>query len=225
MRRVIYADRYRVPKGRTREAWANWADDVYNQGMDALFDEEWERQARGEPSTTILLTVHDERIDGPIPQEVPAHIPPAAQKRRALAQQLHAQLADPPSWTGPDRFGWSVLNVPASRIDGAARALEQAPLTALRDPGSVLITSGQRSGAVVLRLHGDTFSVVFHVSPGDGPVLVVLDELPGYAVRVDTDPDPKAVMRVMGMKFEVLRAVETAQRSRPAAGAPLSRSA
>ncbi|MDW5324984.1 hypothetical protein [Plantactinospora sp. KLBMP9567] len=126
-------------------------------------------------------------------------------------------MADPPSWTGPDRFGWSVLEVPAARLDGAVRALREATVTVLRDPRSVLITSGKRSGAVVLRLHGDSFSVVFHVSPGDGPVLLVLDELPGYAVRVDTAPDPKAVMRVMTMKFEVLRAVEMAQRSRPAA--------
>lgn len=156
----------------------------------------------------ILLPVHDERIHDAVSQELPAGLPPEAVKRRALAQQLHAQLADAPSWTGPDRIGWSVLDVPASRLAGAQRALQEAPLTARRDPGSVLITSGRRSGAVVLRLHGDTFSVVFHVSPGDGPVLVILDELPGYAVRVDTDPAPKSIMRVMAMKFEVLRALD-----------------
>ncbi|NES17277.1 MULTISPECIES: hypothetical protein, partial [Micromonospora] len=191
--------------------------------MDAVFDEEWRRQARGEPSSMILLPVHDERLHGPVSNEVPADVPAASRKRRALAQQLHAQLADPPSWTGPDRLGWSVLDVPAARLDGAARALREAPATALRDPSSVLVTVGKRSGAVVLRLHGDTFSVVFHVSPGDGPVLVVLDELPGYAVRVDTDRDPKGIMCVMAMKHEVLRAVDMTQGSRPAAaGAPVS---
>ncbi|MDQ7905974.1 hypothetical protein RB614_15790 [Phytohabitans sp. ZYX-F-186] len=193
--------------------------------MDAVFDQEWDRQARGEPSTMIVLPIHDERLDGPIPQEDLSQVPAGSVKRRALAQQLHAQLADPPSWTGPDRFGWSVLDVPVARLDGVARALREAPAAA-HDPRSVLITSGKRSGHVVLRLHGDTFSVVFHVSPGDGPVLVVLDELPGYAVRVDTDPDRKAVMQVMTMKFEVLRAVDKAERSRPAAGrAPMSRTA
>jgi hypothetical protein len=189
--------------------------------LDAAFDSEWERQMRGEPAFAMILPVHDERLRGPVPQEVPASGPAGSAKRRALAQQLHAQLADPPSWTGPDRLGWSVLEVPAARLAGAARALREAPGTVWVDPGAVLVTVGRRSGAVVLRLHGDTFSVVFHVSPGDGPVLVLLDELPGYAVRVDTDPDPKALARVMAMKFEVLRAVDQTHRSRPAvAGVP-----
>ena len=223
LRRALDADPYRVPKPRTRQAWENWADDAYNRGVDAVFDEEWERQARGEPSSMMLLPVHDERMHGPIPDEVAADVPAASRHRRALAQQLHAQLADPPSWTGPDRFGWSVLDVPAAQLAGAARALEQAPSTARHDPSSVLVTVGKRSGAVVLRLHGDMFSVVFQVSPGDGPVLVVLDELPGYAVRVDTDPDPKGIMRVMAMVHEVLAAVDMTQRSRPAAaGAPVA---
>lgn len=210
-------DPYWVPKGRTRQAWASWADDQWNRGADAAFDQEWERQAAGEPSSMVILPVHhDERLHGPVPTEVApdavAGLPPAAVKRRALAQQLHAQLTDPPSWTGPDRMGWSVLNIPVARLDGVALAVAQAADAARRDPRQVLITSGKRSGAVVLRLHGDTFSVVFHVSPGDGPVLVLLDALPGYAVRVDTDPDPKAIMWVMGMKFEVLRAVDQAHR-------------
>lgn len=59
--------------------------------------------------------------------------PAGARKRRVLAQQLHAQLADPPSWTGPDRFGWSVLNVAVARLDGVARALHQALLAASHD--------------------------------------------------------------------------------------------
>ena len=170
----------------------------------------------------ILLPVHDEALDGAVPQEVSADVPAGSGKRRVLAQQLHAQLADPPSWTGPDRFGWSVLNVAVARLDGVARALRQAPVTAGHDPGSVLVTRGRRSGVVVLRLHGDTFSVVFQAAPGDGPVLVVLDDLPGYAVRVDTDPNPRAIMQVMAMKDEVLRAVDLAQRlpSPEAAGAP-----
>lgn len=197
-----------MPKARTRPEWASWADDAWNRGMDAAYDREWERQARGDPSSMILLPVHDGRIPDAVSHDLPAGLTPEAVKRRALAQQLHAQLADAPSWTGPDRIGWSVLDVPASRLAGALRALQEAPLTARRDPGSVLITSGTRSGAVVLRLHGDTFSVVFHVSPGDGPVLLILDELPGYAVRVDTDPDPKSIMRVMAMKFEVLHALD-----------------
>jgi hypothetical protein len=216
LRRAIGADEYRVPKARTRHAWAHWADNVYNRGVDATFDVEWQRQARGQPSSMMLVPIHhDESLHGPVPTEVPAEAPAASRQRRALAQQLHAQLADPPSWTGPDRFGWSVLDVPVARLDGVARALEQAPVTALRDPASVLVTSGRRSGVVVLRLHGDTFSVVFHVSPGDGPVLVVLDELPGYAVRVDTDPDPKAIARVIAMRLDVLRVMDKLERSRP----------
>jgi hypothetical protein len=187
--------------------------------MDAARDAEWERQARGEPSSMVLVTVHSEDLHGPVPQEVTGDVPKESVKRRALAQQLHAQLADPPSWTGPDRFGWSVLNVPVSRLAGVQRALEQAPLTAQHDPGSVLVTSGSRSGAVVLRLHGDTFSVVFHVSPGDGPVLVLLDELPGYAVRVDNDPDPKGLNRVWIMKWAVLQALNEMGRPRPRAAA------
>lgn len=63
----------------------------------------------------IVLPVHDERLHGPVPNEAPADVPAGSRKRRALAQQLHAQLADPPSWTGPDRLGWSVLDVPAAR--------------------------------------------------------------------------------------------------------------
>jgi hypothetical protein len=184
---------------------------------EAIRDAEWERQANGEPSSMVLVTVHDERLHGPVPQEVAGDVPKESVKRRALAQQLHAQLADLPSWTGPDRLGWSVLNVPVSRLAGVQRALEQAPLTAQRDPGAALVTNGTRSGAVVLRLHGDTFSVVFHVSPGDGPVLVLLDELPGYAVRVDTDPDPKSLNRVSVMKWAVLQALNEIGRPRPRA--------
>jgi hypothetical protein len=175
--------------------------------FEAAHDAEWERQANGEPSSMVLMTVHDEDIHGPVPQEVGGDVPQESMKRRALAQQLHAQLTDGPSWTGPDRLGWSVLNVPVSRLAAVGRALQEAPLTAQRDPGAVLVTSGKRSGAVVLRLHGDTFSVVFHVSPGDGPVLVLLDELPGYAVQVDTDPDPNSLNRVSVMKWAVLQAV------------------
>jgi hypothetical protein len=155
----------------------------------------------------VLLTVHNEHVHGPVPQEVAADVPVGSRARRVLAQQLHAQLSDPPSWTGPDRFGWSVLTVPVARLDSVGRALAEAAATARRDPGSVLVTSGRRSGAVVCRVHGDTFSVVFQVSPGDGPVLVVLDELPGYAVRVDTDADPKAISRVMMMKWDVVAAM------------------
>lgn len=211
-----------MPKGRSRPAWANWADDVHNRQVDAAFDAEWQRQAAGEPDSMIMLPVHHESVHGPVPSDAPSDgvvRSAASVQRRALAQQLHAQLTDPPSWTGPDRFGWSVLDVPAARVNGVAQAIEAAPEVAQRDPGSVLVTEGKRSGAVVLRLHADTFSVVFHVSPGDGPVLVLLDDLPGYAVRVDTDPDPKGIMRVMGMKYEILRAMDVTARARPVAEA------
>ena len=69
---MLAADGSVVPKARTRRAWANWADDAWNRGMDAAYDQEWERQARGEPTSMILLPIHDERIHDAVTQELPA---------------------------------------------------------------------------------------------------------------------------------------------------------
>jgi hypothetical protein len=217
LRRVHEKWPYWVPKGRFRETWASWADASWNMANEAGHDAAWEREADGEPSSMMLLTVHNEELHGPVPQEVSGDVPKESVRRRALAQQLHAQLNDLAAWTGPDRLGWSVLNVPVSRLDGVQRALREAPLAAQRDPGSVLVTSGRKSGRVVMRVHGDTFSVVFHVSPGEGPVLVLLDELQGYAVRVDTDADPKGINQVWAMKWAILQAVNEVGRPRPRA--------
>jgi hypothetical protein len=56
---------------------------------------------------------------------------------------------------------------------------------------------------VVVRLHGDAWSVVFRIG---GRVLVVLDSMPDSALRVDRDRD--WVPAVPGMVEAVLRELD-----------------
>jgi hypothetical protein len=75
LRRVHRAFRYWVPKGRCRQAWVHWADDSREMDDEAIRDAEWQHQANGEPSSMVLMTVHDERLHGPVPQEVTGDVP------------------------------------------------------------------------------------------------------------------------------------------------------
>ncbi|HEX8628881.1 MAG TPA: hypothetical protein VF755_12000 [Catenuloplanes sp.] len=53
-------------------------------------------------------------------------------------------------------------------------------------------------------MHTPLFSVVFRFYPKKAPVLVVIDAMPDYAVRVDLDESPEARFEVMRMISGVL---------------------
>lgn len=108
-----------------------------------------------------------------------------ARRRRALAQRLHVDLTGSPTETGGPVAAVAANPTVVTRA-ATCRALELAPKAAQSGTG-MLVADGP--GGRVLRLHADTFSVVFRVAPGHSPVLVTLDGWPGFAVRADTDPD------------------------------------
>lgn len=121
-----------------------------------------------------------------------------------LAQRLHAELTESAAGTG--ELAAAVAGDPTVVTrEATCRALELAPKAAQSGTG-VLVAHGP--GGRALRLHADTFSVVFRVSPDHHPVLVMLDGWPGFAVRVDTDPD--LADQVTAMIAGVLCAYEAA---------------
>jgi hypothetical protein len=180
----------------------------------------WQRRELDEfeNAEVIMVPVHDVRFAGPLPaatapaeggSERPAG--PAGVGRRGLAQRLAAELIEAPGGIpghqtvlGHDLLSAVALTVAVSRLDGVGRALSLAPVVAQKSPGAALVAAGK--GGKAVWVHGDTFSVVFRMSPV-APVLVLLDELPGYAVRVDTDTDRDARNRVQAMVFGVLVAL------------------
>ncbi|MGH3737746.1 MAG: hypothetical protein ACRDT6_19355 [Micromonosporaceae bacterium] len=154
----------------------------------------------------IELPVHDVRLRGPAPvSEVP---PPglseAVLARRELALQLAAELTDPPvpHTPGHDLVSAVSIEMPVSYLSSVTEALSDAPEVPFKSPEDVMYT--ECPGGGVVRLHGNRFSVVFRFTPGQGPVLVLTDELPGYAARVDLDDTPDSRNRVALMIFGVL---------------------
>jgi hypothetical protein len=52
-------------------------------------------------------------------------------------------------------------------------------------------------------MHPPLFSVVFRFHPEMAPVLVLVDAMPDYAVRVDLDESDEGRMRVMRMTYGI----------------------
>jgi hypothetical protein len=150
----------------------------------------------------IMLDVHDVKIHGPLPAESDARSS-VAQRRRVLAQRLLAELVDDSaSVPGHDLVSAVSLALPAAQVPGVGRALLEVAEVARRSSAAVLVAAG--AGSTAARVHADGYSVVFRFTPQVGPVLVLLDELPDYAVRVDLDPDPDVRNRVQVAVFGVL---------------------
>ena len=78
-----------------------------------------------------------------------------------------------------------------------ALAFDYAITAPLVHPGSTTIAEG--AGGGVVRMHTPLFSVVFRFYPQMAPVLVLVDAMPDYAVRVDLDESPQGRFQVMQM--------------------------
>jgi hypothetical protein len=161
-----------------------------------------EQARQWESQPLIMVNVHDAAIHGPLPVE-PGASPSTVSRRRVLAQRLLAELVGPPSRVpGHDLLSAVSLSIPVAQLASVERALSDVSGVPQRSPESVLITAG--AGGTAARVHGDGYSMVFRFSPQIGPVLVLVDELPDCAVRVDTDPDRDGRNRVRAAVLGVL---------------------
>lgn len=155
----------------------------------------------------IALNVHDTASAGPLPDSWPPDWAdsPVRRERRILANRLAAELLDVPETSrvaGHDLFSAHVIAMRWDEVPKVALALEQAVTAPLAHPGSTMI--GEGPGGTVLRMHTPTFSVVFRFVPQMGPVLVLVDAMPDYAVRVDLDESRQGRARVIQMTAGVL---------------------
>lgn len=118
-----------------------------------------------------------------------------------LADRAALLLAEPPA----GRSGGTLpaeLDVSVRAIPGLERVFADAPGVVQAWPdGAVRAVRGR--GGVVVRVHGDGWSVVFRVG---GRVLVVLDSLPESVLRVDRDRD--WAPEVDGMVDAVMRELD-----------------
>lgn len=130
--------------------------------------------------------------------------PDYATRRRRTADRAAQELADP----APGRAGEAVTG----EFGGSMRALPEvesvladaASVVAVWPAGAVRVARG--SHGMVVRVHGDGWSLVFRVG---GRVLVVLDRMPTSVWRIDWDPDwrpeitdtVEAVLRELGRRL------------------------
>jgi hypothetical protein len=138
----------------------------------------------------IFLNVDDPRLVGAKPEPEPTDLTEAARKRRRLADKLASGLSKYPYDDPRSHELVATLALPAAvrYVPVLQKALVDAPDVAQQsDPGAVKVTSG--NGGVVIRLHAQTWSLVFRFLPVAEPVLLVTDEQPKLARRVDTDQD------------------------------------
>lgn len=122
-----------------------------------------------------------------------------------LANRLAAELLDPPSATrvtGHDLLSAHVVTMGLDEVPAVAMAVHYAVTVPRRLPGSTRV--GEGAGGNVVRLHAETYSVVFRFHPEMAPVLVLIDGMPDYAVRVDLDDSPRARFEVVQMTMGVL---------------------
>lgn len=125
-----------------------------------------------------------------------------ASPRHRLADRAAQWLADPPRGRSGESFAAEV-DVPVRMIPGLAQVLRDAPEVVADWPASAVRVARGRGG-VVIRVHGDAWSVVFRVG---GRVLVVLDSMADTALRVDRDEDwaPEVAAMVEGVLRELDR--------------------
>lgn len=146
----------------------------------------------GQPQMIFLNVDHpewDEYRDEPIDRSDPEGLSDEAKARRGLADRLAQTLTDPPyGRVGHDAVAGLSVSTPVDYVPAVKQALADAPGVAEQNrPSEVRIGSG--TGGVVIRVHGDVWSLVFRLSPVMSPVLVCTDDMPGRAYRIDQDQD------------------------------------
>ena len=150
-----------------------------------------------DPDEVQLLLVEDQA--GPQVDAAPAAGFVTARHR--LADRAAQWLAEPPR----GRAGQSMsaeLDVAVDEVPELAGVFTEAPgVVAAWPVGAVRVARGR--GGVVVRIHGEAWSVVFRIG---GRVLAVLDAMPASVLRVDRDRD--WAPEVMGMVEAVLRELD-----------------
>lgn len=143
----------------------------------------------------VQLIVVDE--PGSVVQAAPAY----ASARHRLADRAALVLAEPPV----GRSGGTLpaeVDVTVQAVPGLQQVFAEASgVVEVWPEGAVRVARGR--GGVVVRVHGDEWSLVFRL---DGRVLVVLDALPESVLRIDRDRD--WAPEVAGMVDGVLRELD-----------------
>jgi hypothetical protein len=155
----------------------------------------------------IAFEVHNTATAGPLPDGWSSGWADSdpRQARRWLANRLAAELLDPPEATrvaGHDLFSAHVIPMRWDEVPMVALALDYAVTAPRQHPGSTTIAEG--AGGGVVRMHTPLFSVVFRFYPQMAPVLVLVDAMPDYAVRLDLDKSQQGRLRVVQMTAGIL---------------------
>lgn len=162
------------------------------------------KAARADRSPVFVLPVHDERRRGRLVVPDVPELSEQGRARRRLARRLADELTNPPvpHTPGHDLMSVYAISLPVAELAAVEHAMRQSVVLPLQSPGSVWITEGD--GGEVLFANGDTYSIVFVLAPDDGPILVLVDELPGYAVRVDEDDSQRGRLIMFEMKMGLM---------------------
>jgi hypothetical protein len=151
--------------------------------------EQWldRKTVRAIRAPVVALPAHDTRQSGGFVEPETAGFSRVDRERRRLARRLADELSEPPALRvrGHDLVSVYAISVPAVEVAAVERAMRDSVVLPLQSPGSVWVSEGV--GGQVLLAHGDSYSIVARLAPDGGPVLVLVDEVPGYAVRVDED--------------------------------------
>jgi hypothetical protein len=129
--------------------------------------------------------------------------------RVRLADRIATALSDHaafPSWLDELAVNTRISHAPHLR-----RVLEQAVETASSAAADALTHRDTAATGLVVRLHGDGWSLVFRIAGDDEiPVLVLVDAMPGYAWRIDADEDwtPELLSMVNAVIDEIERRQE-----------------
>jgi hypothetical protein len=161
------------------------------------------RQGQGSPELVGALAGDPDEVLLLVEDETPAEPPPVSftSDRHRAADRVAQWLADPPRGRGNQAMS-AEIDVSVAMIPELAQVLSDVPGVVAASPAeAVRVVRG--SGGVVVRVHGDAWSVVLRVG---GRVLVVLDSMPDSALRVDRDRD--WVPEVTGMVEAVLRELD-----------------
>jgi len=162
----------------------------------------------------FVLPVHDVARRGPLPIEQPPELSDAGadvgRERRRLARMLAEELINPPvpHVPGHDLVSARSISLPVSRLASVEQAMRQSVVLPLQAPGSVVVASTKRRN--VMLVHGDTYSIVWGMDGQPSPVLVMVDELPGYAVRVDEDTSQRGRIIIMEMTMGLMTNLQAA---------------
>lgn len=141
---------------------------------------------------------------GPLPVPQAAGLADVGRERRWLARMLAGELVDPPvpHVSGHDLLSARSISLPVSRLAAVEQAMRQSVVLPLQAPGSVVVASTDQRD--VMLVHCDTYSIVWGMDGQPSPVLVPVDELPGYAVRVDQDTSQRGRIIIMEMTMGLM---------------------